>query len=335
MKTNRSKKFFLTVAIVMMSLALVACSDDDDNDDDDALENDSPEITQNIVETAIADGNFTTLVAALQAAGLDDDLQGPGPFTVFAPTDDAFNKLPAGTVDALLEPANQQILIDLLTYHVLPGNVSAQEAIALAGTRVEMLNGGGMSIDVVGGSVILNQGGNRQATVTVTDIRASNGIIHVIDTVLDPEDAAMDIVETAVANGNFTTLVAALQAAGLDDDLQGSGPFTVFAPTDEAFDKLPSGTVDALLEPANQAALIDLLSYHVIAGDVRAADAIALAGGTAQMLNGDLMAIDVMDGSVILNMGGLREAVVVTTDVLASNGVIHVIDTVLDPLDAP
>jgi len=324
----KERSFFYVLMVIFLALSLSACGCFDDDDDDDG----GP--TQNIVEIAIANGNFTTLVAALQAAELDDDLQGPGPFTVFAPTDDAFDALPEGTVDTLLLPENQDLLIDILTFHVYAGQVSSSDAIAADCTAITMLNGSDLRIDVVDGSVVLSLNGNREAIVTTTDIAATNGVIHVIDAVLDPDDATSDIVDTAVDNGNFTTLVAALQAAELDDDLQGTGPFTVFAPTDDAFAALPAGTVADLLLPENQDTLVDILLYHVFSGCVLAADAIALDGNSVDMLNEGNMSIDVEEGSVILNQGGDREAEVVFTDVLCSNGVIHVIDAVLNPDDS-
>ncbi len=290
---------------------------------------------ENIVDTAVANGGFTTLVAALQAAELDDDLAGPGPFTVFAPTDDAFDLLPAGTVATLLEPANQATLIDILTYHVIDGDVAASGAAALDGTGAAMLNGLNVRIDVVADEVILNLNGNREAMVVITDIECTNGVIHVIDAVLDPGDAVVNIVDTAVANGNFETLVTALQAAELDDDLAGPGPFTVFAPTDAAFDLLPAGTVATLLEPASQDTLIDVLTYHVYDGSVLSPAAIALDGQSVTMLNGGTMSLDIAASELVLNLGGNRQATVILTDVLCSNGVIHVIDAVLDPADSP
>ena len=168
------------------------------------------------------------------------------------------------------------------------------------------------------------------ATVAAADVAASNGVIHVIDTVLLPpaeeampaEPMAQDIVDTAVANGSFTTLVAAVQAAGLVDTLKGAGPFTVFAPTDEAFKKLPAGTVEALLK--DPAELKDILLYHVVAGKVMAADAAKLT--SADTVLGKPIAIKVVDGKVMIN-----DATVAAADVAASNGVIHVIDTVLLP----
>lgn len=318
----------------IFSVLFISCSSSDD-DDVKAISDEIHAASMNIVETAIADGRFTTLVAALQAADLADDLQADGPFTVFAPTDDAFEALPEGTVASLLEAANQNTLIDILTYHVYAGEVLADDAIALSGSSVPMLNTVNLNIDVESGSVILNMDGNRTAIVTITDIIATNGVIHVIDTVLDPDDGRKDIVETAIAAGTFNTLVAALQAADLDDDLSGEGPFTVFAPTDDAFNLLPEGTVAFLLEPANQALLTDILTYHVIAAKVLAADAIALDGSSATALNNSDISVDIVNGAVVLNMGGNRSATVTATDIIAKNGVIHVIDMVLDPDDAP
>jgi transforming growth factor-beta-induced protein len=137
-----------------------------------------------------------------------------------------------------------------------------------------------------------------------------------------------DIVDTAVADGRFTTLVAAVQAAGLVDTLKGEGPFTVFAPTDEAFAKLPAGTVEDLLKPENLETLKNILLYHVVAGKVMAADVVTLDGKTADTaLEGNPINISVKDGKVYLN----DNVEVVITDIETANGVIHVIDTVLLP----
>ena len=136
--------------------------------------------------------------------------------------------------------------------------------------------------------------------------------------------AKKDIVDTAVAAGDFKTLATALKAAGLVDTLKGKGPFTVFAPTDEAFAKLPSGTVESLLKPENKAKLTSILTYHVVAGDVKAAEVVKLT--TAKTVNGQAVAIKARDGSVMIN-----GAHVVKADIAASNGTIHVIDAVLMP----
>jgi len=135
----------------------------------------------NIVETAIAAGQFKTLAAALEAAGLVDALTGEGPFTVFAPTDEAFAKLPAGTVESLLKPENKEKLKSILLYHVVPGNVTAKQVMKLNGRTVKTLEGGSIKVSTVHGVTVDG------ARVTKTDIQASNGVIHVIDTVLIPK----------------------------------------------------------------------------------------------------------------------------------------------------
>ena len=135
-----------------------------------------------------------------------------------------------------------------------------------------------------------------------------------------------DIVDTAVAAGSFTTLAAALGAADLVDTLKSKGPFTVFAPTDEAFAKLPEGTVADLLKPENKAKLASILTYHVIAGEVMASTVVTMDGKTAATVNGASVTIGVKDGKVTVD-----DATVVTTDIKTSNGVIHVIDSVMIP----
>jgi uncharacterized surface protein with fasciclin (FAS1) repeats len=267
--------------------------------------------TQDIPEIAIADGRFTTLVAALQAADLVETLQGDGPFTVFAPTDDAFNALPEGTVEALLNDI--PTLTQILLYHVVPGEVFSNEVVSL--NYADTVEGAPVLFTTADGMVMVND-----AEVIIPDVRATNGVIHVIDKVILPP--TMDIVETAIADGRFTTLVAALQAAGLVDTLQGDGPFTVFAPTDDAFAALPAGTVEGLLNDIPT--LTDILLYHVIDGRVFAADVVNLT--TAATIQGEDVTISVMDGKVMID-----DAEVIITDILTTNGVIHVIDAVILP----
>jgi transforming growth factor-beta-induced protein len=276
---------------------------------------------KDIVDTAVGAGTFKTLAAALTAAGLVDTLKGKGPFTVFAPTDDAFAKLPKGTVEDLLKPENKAKLVSILTYHVVAGSVKAADVVKL--TSAKTVEGTDVKIKVDGANVMVND-----AKVTKTDIEASNGVIHVIDTVIMPAammaPAAKDIVDTAVGAGTFKTLAAALTAAGLVDTLKGKGPFTVFAPTDEAFAKLPKGTVEDLLKPENKAKLVSILTYHVVAGSVKAADVVKLT--SAKTVEGTDVKIKVDGANVMVN-----DAKVTKTDIEASNGVIHVIDTVIMP----
>ena len=283
-----------------------------------------PEVMlKDIVDTAVADGRFTTLVAAVTAAELVDTLKSDGPFTVFAPTDDAFAALPEGTVESLLLPENKQALTDILLYHVVSGSVMAEDVVNL--DMATTVLGKDVAIKVDMGNVYIND-----AQVIITDIETSNGVIHVIDAVILPpseEEAMMEktIVDIAVEDGRFTTLVAAVTAAELVETLSSEGPFTVFAPTDDAFAALPEGTLDSLLLPENKQALTDILLYHVVSGKVMAADVVGLS--SAPTVLGKYITITVTDGNVYLN----DTIQVIITDIEASNGVIHVIDAVLLP----
>lgn len=271
--------------------------------------------SKTIVETAVEAGSFKTLAAALGAAGLVETLSGKGPFTVFAPTDEAFAKLPAGTVENLLKPENKAVLTSILTYHVVAGRVPSSEAMKLAYAQTVQ----GQHVQIAREKEGLTVGGAR---VVKADIYASNGVIHVIDRVILPNSA--DIVATAVAAGSFKTLAQALSAANLVEALKGSGPFTVFAPTDEAFAKLPEGTVASLLQPENREKLVAVLKYHVVPGKVYAAQAIEAK--TANTLLGAPVSVAKAECGVRVN-----DARVVRANVDASNGVIHVIDAVLLP----
>lgn len=272
------------------------------------------EAKADIVDTAVAAGSFKTLAAALQAAGLVDALKGKGPFTVFAPTDEAFAKLPKGTVEELLKPENKARLQSILKYHVISGAVLAKDVKA---GSVATLDGQRIDITTKDGKVMVDK-----ATVTATDVTASNGVIHVIDTVILPSDK--DIVKTAVDAGSFKTLAALLTQAELVGALQGPGPFTVFAPTDEAFAKLPKETVESLLKPENKAKLAEILKFHVVSGRVFS-DA-AAKGATVATLQGSSVTTKSDGGKVMV-----ENATVTAADIDATNGVIHVIDTVIMP----
>lgn len=264
-----------------------------------------------IVDIAVEDGRFTTLVAALEAADLVGTLSGEGPFTVFAPTDEAFAALPAGTVEALL--ADTEALTEILTYHVVAGSVMASDVAELSNATT--LQGQPVVVGTADGVSI------NQATVTQADVVGSNGVIHVVDAVLLPPSGT--IVDVAVEAGTFQTLVTAVQAAGLADTLANDGPFTLFAPTDEAFARLPAGTVQALL--ADIPTLTEILTYHVVPGRVFSGDVVAL--DAAPTVQGQEIEVSVEMGGVVLD----GSSNVTATDILATNGVIHVIDTVILP----
>jgi uncharacterized surface protein with fasciclin (FAS1) repeats len=265
---------------------------------------------KDIVDTAVAAGTFKTLVAAVKAAGLVEALKGPGPFTVFAPTDAAFEKLPEGTLDSLLKPENKQKLTDILTFHVVAGRLMAADvsgkprANTLQGTDV-LFAAAADGVKVDGASVV--QG----------DVHASNGVIHVIDEVLIPKD----MVETAAVAGQFKTLLTAAKAAGLVDALKApDATLTLFAPTDKAFASLPTGTVEDLLRPENRDRLAAILKYHVLP------QRLVLTSWSAATLHGDTLQVRAA-GPV-----KVEQATITLADVKATNGVVHVIDRVLMPV---
>ena len=275
----------------------------------------APVDSKDIVDTAVGAGKFNTLVAAVKAAGLVDTLKGNGPFTVFAPTDEAFSKLPKGTVASLLKPENRSKLQAILKYHVVSGNVKAADVVKLKSAKT--VQGQPVKINAAGGKVKINS-----ANVIATDISCKNGTIHIIDSVILPPNP--DIVDTAVAAGSFKTLVAAVKAAGLVETLKGDGPFTVFAPTDDAFGKLPKEAIADLLKPENKKKLTSILTYHVVPGKVMAADVVKIT--SAKTVNGQSASVKVEGGNVMID-----GAKVLKTDIECGNGVIHVIDSVIMP----
>jgi len=276
-----------------------------------------------IVDIASGNEAFSVLVAALQEAELVTALQGEGPFTVFAPTDDAFVKL-LGALDITAEQllAHPQ-LSEVLLYHVVSGKVMSTD---LSDDMVaKTLQGEDLMVDLSDGVKI------NESLVTSADLEATNGVIHVIDTVLVPESFELsvpeekDIVDIALGNEDFSILVAALQEAGLVETLQGEGPFTVFAPTNEAFENLLSALDITAAELLEQPDLSKVLLYHVVSGKVMSTD---LSDGlTAATVNGNSISFDLSDGVKV------NESMVISADLEGSNGVIHVIDTVLVPSD--
>ncbi len=261
-----------------------------------------------IVDTAKSAGSFKTLTAALKASGLDETLSGKGPFTVFAPTDKAFARLPKGTVEALL--ADLPRLRAILKHHVVPGRLLASEV--LKRDEIPSVLGQHLKIDKKGAAKV---GGSK---IVATDVKADNGVIHVIDAVIMP---APDIIDVARGAGSFKTLDAAIKAAGLGDALRSKGPYTVFAPTDEAFAKLPEGALASLLK--NREMLRSVLLYHVVPGRVLAADAAKL--DKAKTLQGGYLTLRTTSPTRVNN------ATIVKTDIMAANGVIHVVDSVILP----
>jgi uncharacterized surface protein with fasciclin (FAS1) repeats len=316
-------KYFKILCITFLSvLFLQGCNNS--NSKDDNIETEVPLAANTIVDAAISNGNFTTLVAALQATGLDATLGDANQtFTVFAPTDAAFALLGQEKIDALL--ADADTLSGILTYHVLSGEVNAAKAISLAGTTVETVNGNKIALSLDGDNLLVNT-----ATVTTADIQTDNGIIHVIDAVLLPPTATlqptMNIVETAVNNGNFTTLVAALQATQLDAVLADeSSTFTVFAPTDTAFALLGEDNINTLLYYTD--VLSNILLQHVVKdAAVDSVTAYSLNGTMVDTASTAQVELKINSATDMLMFGGAN---VVIKDIYTTNGIIHVIDMVV------
>lgn len=278
----------------------------------------------NIVQIAQTDARFSILAEAVVAADLADELSAPGPLTVFAPTNDAFAALltELGLSKAQLL-ADKPLLTAVLQYHVLAGKVA--KADVPLGAAITPLAGGIFKIDSVGADLVITDGRNRTSTIVLTDIPAANGVIHAIDKVILPADK--NIVETAIATPAFSTLVDAVVAAGLADTLSGPGPFTVFAPTNDAFAALLTElgiTRDELL--SDTALLTQVLTYHVVPARVlKAAVPIDTDIATVQ---GDTFRVG---ATLAITDQRSRTSNITATDVLASNGVIHVIDKVILP----
>lgn len=278
----------------------------------------------NVVQVAQSDSRFSILVEAVQAAGLTDTLTAPGPYTVFAPTNDAFSALLGElgvTKDQLL--ANKPLLTAVLKYHVVAGQVPSS-AVPL-GKAINPVGGGFFKIDKVGTSLVITDGRNRTSKIVQADIAASNGVIHAIDKVLLPADKT--IVQTAIANPDFSILVEAVTAAGLVDTLNAPGPYTVFAPTNAAFASLLTelGVTKAQLL-ANTALLTKVLTYHVVPGLVLKVD--VPINTPIKTVEGETLTVG---PTLAITDQRARQSNIVATDVLASNGVIHVLDKVILP----
>lgn len=273
---------------------------------------------------AVAEGQATlsTLVTALKAADLVDTLSASGPFTVFAPSNDAFSAIPPAELKYLLAPEQKDTLTKLLKFHVHSGSVKSAEL--KNGEKVTTLEGGNLTVTIT--TVKHNESNTTivkvdNATVEKADVEASNGVVHVIDEVLIPSGFSelLKTIPAVAAADNFTTLVKAVTVADLGKALSGPGPFTVFAPTDAAFAALPNGTLDKLLKDPTE--LAKVLEYHVVTGELTSNN---LKAGHLKTLEGHNVTIKLSGSDVSIN-----NAKVIKADVFAVNGVIHVIDAVL------
>ena len=273
----------------------------------------TPEVTPTVADIIANSPDHTVLAAVLDSTDLDVALSGTGPFTVFAPTDAAFDAVDPMTLISLL--LDNEALSAILTYHVAGDSVMSTDL--SDGQVITTLNGGDVTVSIMDGTVMIND-----ATVIVADLVGANGVVHVIDAVLlPPAPQPATVVEIIVNSPDHTVLETAVIAAGLDDDLSGEGPFTVFAPTDAAFAALPAGALEGLLaDPTG--ALADLLLYHVAGAAALSTD--LSDGQLVTTLQGGDVEVTIDGMGVMIN-----NANVIVADLVADNGVVHVIDAAL------
>ncbi len=305
------QRLALIVFLLAMPFVITSCSDDDDDN------NSSKTITDIASETS----NLSTLYAALQASGLDDALDSGGPFTVFAPSNDAFAKLDPDELNTII--STPSLLVSLLQYHVVAAEVFSGD---LSNGPVQtLLSGQTVDVSVAGGGVTLNGSSN----VTNADIDASNGVIHIIDEVLIPEDfVAQTIVQIAASNPNFSTLVAALSKPELSDLLAAANDptsdLTVFAPTNDAFDATLAALGKESIDDIPVELLREIVTYHIL-GSAVFSNQLTDGAEVETLLTGESVTVDLTDGVKI------NDATVVLADVQAVNGVIHAVNGVLLP----
>jgi uncharacterized surface protein with fasciclin (FAS1) repeats len=285
--------------------------------------------TLDIVSLAKSNANLSVLAEAIDAAGLETTLRAAGPFTVFAPTNQAFLDLLAElNLSKAQLLANKELLTSVLTYHVLGAKVVAKDV--PLGQPITTLQKGFFKVETLGSSLKITDGRNRASNVVTADVAAQNGVVHIIDKVLLPADK--NVVQTAIAlstaaQPEFNILVEAVVAADLVTTLSGTGPFTVFAPTDAAFAALLTElgiTKAALL--ADKPLLTKVLTYHVVPGLVLKAQ--VPVGSAITTVQGESFTVN---AALAITDQRARSAKITGTDVLASNGVIHVIDKVILP----
>ena len=309
MKLKRIYAKYLPLLMLLGVGTLTACNDDDDIDP--VKENES------IVDIVVRDQNFSTLEAALTKAGLVDALSADGPFTVFAPTNAAFQA--AGITN--LDDYTPEELREVLLYHVVNGKANSSSL--QDGQEVATLNDSDIYVSLNDGVFI-----NGNTEVTTADVEATNGVIHVIDRAL--VSPSQDIVEIAVAAG-FTRLAEAVTEAGLVEALQGDGPFTVFAPTNAAFDALYQRLGVNGPAEIDDDTLVAVLTYHVLGARVFSSD--LSDGATPTTMQTGTVEINLGNDVTITDKDPVSaDAKVTSTDILATNGVIHVIDQILLPV---
>ena len=310
MKTTFSKLSIILLAVASITFFSSCSKDDDDKKMDEP---------KNIVDVAVADARFSILVEALAKANLVSALEGNGPFTVFAPTNDAFTALFSQLGVSGIADLDAATLTPILLNHVVAGQVKSSD---ISTGYAATLNASGPNGTNV--KVFINKGSNVMvdaSKVIIADVMASNGVIHAIDKVILPAS----VVGHAINNPNFSILVEAVVKANLAGALSAAGPFTVFAPTNDAFSALFTTLGVSGISALTAEQLTPILLYHVVSGNVLSTQ--VASGAVPTLKDGSSLNLTVGSMGVTIN----ANVKVIATDVQGSNGVIHVIDAVLLP----
>lgn len=301
----KTKLKFIPALMIAASLLFTACNDEE-----------TPVMeTKNIVEVAADAENFSILIEAAQKAGLAEFLSTENNLTVFAPTDAAFVALLNDLGLSSLDDVPVADLTQILTYHVIGAKVMSPDLSTGYVPTLASFDSSPVSMYITVGNTVSING---SVSVTTADVEAENGVIHVVDKVILPPT----VVNIALANENFTTLVQAVVKAGLVDALSADGPFTVFAPTNSAFAALFAQLGISGIDDLTAEQLIPILTYHVVPGNVVSTE---LSSGEVGTLNGQNLSVDLSAGVKI------NDSEVIAADIQGANGVIHVIDQVLIP----
>lgn len=301
----KTKLKFIPALMIAASLLFTACNDEE-----------TPVMeTKNIVEVAADAENFSILIEAAQKAGLAEFLSTENNLTVFAPTDAAFAALLSDLGLSSLDDVPVADLTQILTYHVIGAKVMSTDLSTGYVPTLASFDSSPVSMYIAVGNTVSING---SVSVTTADVEAENGVIHVVDKVILPPT----VVNIALANENFTTLVQAVVKAGLVDALSADGPFTVFAPTNSAFAALFAQLGISGIDDLTAEQLIPILTYHVVPGNVVSTE---LSSGEVGTLNGQNLSVDLSAGVKI------NDSEVIAADIQGANGVIHVIDQVLIP----
>lgn len=308
-KTTRRSLLVPVIALTML-LGFTSCSDDDDTPIPEPMD-------MTIAGIASANADFSILVDALTRANLVGAVASPdAELTVFAPTNSAFNSLLSDLGASSLDDIPTETLTNILLYHVVNGKAMSGDLSSGYYPTLSSYQDNNMSMYItVDDKVYIN----KNTMVTSADIAADNGVIHVVDKVILPPS----VVDIAIMNENFSTLVSAVVKAGLVETLSGDGPFTVFAPTNDAFDALFAALNISGIDALTAEQLVPILTYHVVPGNVLSG---TLSNGMVETVNqGSQLTIDLSSGVKI------NDSSVVAADIQGANGVIHVINKVLIP----